>query len=131
MFLKFVHNSLSIKLLSHKHSIFPMNRISVFLHFLDLLNSLYCLNIKISIVSLRLHLNLLHLKGLIILEFLSMDLSISLSPLNFLRVMFSLEVQVTLGPAKSKNLTIVSHELHSMSRIDRRSTKITFLDSHL
>ncbi len=131
MLLKFVNHSLPVDLLGHKHPVFPMDRVSVFLEFLNFLNSLNSLDIQVSVVSQRLHLNLLHFESLIVLKLFSMDLSVGLGPLDFLWIVFGLEVQMAFGPAESEDLAVVSHELHSVSRVDGGPAEIAFFDSHL
>lgn len=131
MFFKLIFYSSSVDFLSLKHSVFPMDRIPFFFSLLNLLNSLHSLNISFSVVSNRLHLNLLHLQSSIVHELFIMDFSISFGPFHFLRIVLCLEVIVALRPAKLKKLTVISHELNSMSRIDGRTAEIAFFYSHL
>lgn len=118
MLFELIHNSLSIQLFGHQHSVLPMDRVSVLLDLLNLLDSLDSLDIELPIVPNGLHLNLLHFESLVVLKLFAMDLPIGLGPLHFLGIVFCLEVQMALGSAELKDLAVISHELHSMARID-------------
>ena len=51
-------------------------------------------------------------------DFLIFELATSLSPCQFSRVMLSLEMTMTLGPAKPEVFTIISNKHDSMTRVD-------------
>lgn len=126
-----IHYCPSVDFLGHQHSIFPVDRVPLLFDFLNLLDALDSLDIQIPVVSQRLHLDLLHLQSLVVLELLAMDLSIGFGPLDFFGVVFCLEMQVALSSAESEDLAVVSHELHSVTRVYRGAAEIAFFYSHL
>jgi hypothetical protein len=62
--------------------------------------------------------------------FFGMSFSVCLCPTHFPWISLLLEGLVTLGPAKLKYLAVISNELNTMSRIDRRRAEVTLLNPH-
>jgi hypothetical protein len=58
-------------------------------------------------------------------------LPIGLGPLEFLWVVLSFEMSVTLRPAEFEDSTVIPHELDAVSRVNWTPTEETFFDSHL
>lgn len=131
VFLKTINDCLSVVLSGHQHSISPINSVFFLFHLLNLLNSLYSLNVCYSVVSDGLCLSLLELEQLVVGQFLPCSLSISLGPFEFLGVVFGLEVSVALRSAESEDFAVVSHELHSMSWVYWGPAEKTLFYSHI
>lgn len=131
MLFKLIFNSSSVYFLSLEHSVFPMNGVSMLFNLLYFLNCRHCVHIETSVVSNWLHLKLFHLQSSVVHELFIVYFSICLGPLHFLWIVFGFEVNMALRSAKSENLTVISHKGNSMAGINRRTTKITFIYSHL
>lgn len=131
MFFQLILNGPSVDFFCLKHSVLPMNGVSLFLRLLYFLDSLNSVHIKSSVVSDGLHLKLLHFQSGIISQFLSMDFSVSFSPLEFLGIVLGFEMRMTLGPAELENLTVVSHEGNSVAGVNRGTAEIALIYSHL
>ena len=54
-----------------------------------------------------------------------------LGPGRFTGVVLGLEVFVALGSAESENFAVVTYKLHAVTRVHRRRTEPTLLDTHL
>lgn len=85
---------------------------------------------KIPIVLGRRQTLLLEIEGTVDRHFLTMSASVSLGPLQSPRIVLHLEMLVTLRPAESESLAVVTHEHDAMPRVNAAGTEPTFFNSH-